>query len=420
METYVIEGGHRLSGEVSISGAKNAVLGIIAAAVLHPDTYKIENVPHIKDVDMFLSILKKIGVKVDFKDNILILDTKDVNTYDCSNLSEEFNAMRASYYLLGAFLGRFGKAKIPTPGGCTIGKRPIDQHLKGFKKMGAEFSDVPDLVDVEIDEIEGCDIYLDCPSVGATINLMIGATLGKGKTTIFNAAKEPHIVDVANFLNLMGADIKGAGTDVIIINGVDSLHGCEHSVIPDQITTGTYMIAAAATEGDVRIKKTIPTHMQGLIQKLKDMGVQVEVNGDEIHVVGKKPFKGTTVITRPYPGFPTDLQQPLTALLTISDGKSVVVETMFENRFKFISELQKMGADCNVYNDTCIIEGVPKLSSSHVKTPDLRAGAALVIAALAANGTTVISDIDFIDRGYENFEQNLTQLGAKITREEAK
>lgn len=421
MDAYIIEGGKKLSGEVTMSGAKNAALGIIAASILCSDVSKIENVPHITDIDIFLDILNKIGVKSEFKDNVLTLDTRNVNTFDCLKLSEDFNKLRASYYLLGALLGRFKQARVPKPGGCVLGERPMDQHMKGFGILGSDVEDKYADIILEADKLKGDHIFLDVPSVGATINIMLAATLAEGKTVISNAAQEPHIIDVSNFLNLMGAKIRGAGTSTITIEGVspESLHGCSYSVIPDQIATGTYMIAAAATNGDVTIKNAIPKHMESLTEKLIEMGVKVETDGDEIHVVGGEgPIKGVKIETQPYPGFPTDLQQPLGALMTIAQGNSIIEENLFEDRFRYITELKKMGAQANVFDRTCLINGISELHPARVETPDLRGGAALVIAALSADGTSEITNIELIDRGYEHFDKNLRKLGADIKRVE--
>lgn len=419
MERYVIEGGHPLKGEIEVTGAKNAVLGIIPAAILASDTFQIENVPQINDVQKYISILEKLGAKVEFEGNDFKLDTTGVNTYDCAPFEDEVSKMRASYYLLGALLGRFGEASVPLPGGCSIGDRPIDLHMKGFRALGADVDIRHGMINVKADKLKGANIYLDFVSVGATINIMLAAVLAEGITVIENAAREPHVVDVANFLNQMGARIVGAGTDTIKIYGTDKLHGCNYSVVPDQITTGTYMIAAAATEGDVFIKNAIPKHMEALTSKMREMGIDVETSSDGIRVRAKRPFKGANVKTLPYPGFPTDLQQPLAVLMMLADGRSTINESIFDNRFKYIEELRKMGADAVVSKNICFITGVPKLLSSKITATDLRAGAAAVIAGLAAEGTTVVSDIHYIDRGYEKFEENLSKLGAKIRREKS-
>lgn len=418
METYIIEGGHKLSGEVSIMGAKNAVLGIIPATILGAGHSNLDNVPNINDVIKYLSVLEKLGADVKFKDNIIEIDTENISTSDCSPFQDEISNMRASYYLLGALLGRYKEATVPFPGGCSIGERPIDLHLKGFKALGAEVECEHGQVHIKADKLKGGRVYLDFVSVGATINIMLAAVLAEGTTIIENAAKEPHVVDVANFLNHMGANIKGAGTDTIRIYGVEKLHGCDYSVVPDQITTGTYMIAAAATEGDVLIKNAIPKHMEALTSKLTEMGVEVNLKDEGIQVIGKKPLKSVDIKTLPYPGFPTDLQQPMAVLMMLADDVSQINESIFDNRFKFIDELRKMGAKAKVSGNICTIMGVDELSAAKVRATDLRAGAALVIAGLVADGTTEISEIHFIDRGYEKLEENLTSLGASIKRVE--
>ncbi|MEG0075098.1 MAG: UDP-N-acetylglucosamine 1-carboxyvinyltransferase [Eubacterium sp.] len=418
MDTFIIEGGHPLRGEVTISGAKNAVLGIIPAAILCSCSSKIDNVPDIKDVNKIVNILEKMGAEIYRENDTLVIDTVKPISYDCSEYEEETGKMRASYYLLGALLGRYHKAIVPLPGGCNIGDRPIDQHIKGFKALGAEVKIEHGQVKMEADRLIGTDIYLDVVSVGATINIMLAATRAEGLTVIENAAKEPHIVDVANFLNLMGANIKGAGTDTIKIKGVEEMHGCEYSVVPDQITAGTYMMAAAATCGNVLVKNIIPKHMEAVTAKLREMGVEIIEEDEGIRVIGKRPFKAVTVKTLPYPGFPTDLQQPMAVMMTLATGNSAIMESIFENRFKYVDELRKMGADININGRVANIIGVPTLSGTKIKATDLRAGAAMVIAALVADGETRISDIQYIDRGYEKLESNIKNLGGIIRREE--
>ncbi|MGI6108580.1 MAG: UDP-N-acetylglucosamine 1-carboxyvinyltransferase [Eubacteriaceae bacterium] len=420
MEYFIIEGGHQLNGEVSITGAKNAVLGLIPASILCGCASKIENVPDIRDVNKYLDILEKLGVEVYREGDNLFLNTESIESADCSPFDEEIGKMRASYYLLGALLGRFGHAVVPLPGGCSIGDRPIDQHIKGFEALGATVKIRHGMVFVDADKLTGARIYLDMVSVGATINIMLAAVLAEGVTYIENAAKEPHVVDVANYLNLMGANIKGAGTDTIRIYGVDTLHGCEYSVIPDQITTGTYMMMAAATEGNVLIKNVIPRHMDAVSAKLREMGAEIIEEGDGIRVIGKRPLKPVKVKTLPYPGFPTDLQQPMAVLMTIANGTSSITESIFENRFKFVDELRKMGAEATVTGRTCTFNGVEELSGTRIRATDLRAGAAMVIAGLVADGETKITDIHYIDRGYEHLEQNIRNLGGVIYRERNK
>ena len=417
MEYYIIEGGRRLNGEVSITGAKNAVLGLIPASILCGCASKIENVADIRDVQKYLDILEKLGVEVYREQDNLYLNTENIESSDCSPYEEEIGKMRASYYLLGALLGRFGKAVVPLPGGCSIGDRPIDQHIKGFEALGATVKIRHGMVYVEAEKLTGARIYMDVVSVGATINIILAAVLAEGVTYIENAAKEPHVVDVANYLNLMGANIKGAGTDTIRIYGVDSLHGCEYSVIPDQITTGTYMMMAAATQGNILIKNVIPRHMDAVSAKLREMGVQVIEEDDGIRVIGKRPLKPVKVKTLPYPGFPTDLQQPMAVLMAVANGSSSITESIFENRFKYIDELRKMGAEATVTGRTCTFNGVEELSGTRIRATDLRAGAAMVIAGLIADGETKITDIHHIDRGYEHLEDNLRNLGGIIRRE---
>ena len=417
MDTFIIEGGHPLNGEVAISGAKNAVLGIIPAAILCSCSIKIDNVPDIKDVNKIVAILEKMGAEIYRENDTLIINTDKPINYDCSEYEEETGKMRASYYLLGALLGRYHKAIVPLPGGCNIGDRPIDQHIKGFEALGAKVLIEHGQVKMTADRLIGADIYLDVVSVGATINIMLAATRAEGMTIIENAAKEPHIVDVANFLNLMGANIKGAGTDTIKIKGVDEMHGCEYSVVPDQITAGTYMMAAAATCGNVLVKNVIPKHMEAVTAKMREMGVEIIEEDNGIRVIGKENIKGCKVKTLPYPGFPTDLQQPMAVLMSIASGQSVITESIFENRFKYVDELRKMGAEIAINGRVANITGVPTLSGTKIKATDLRAGAAMVIAGLIAEGETRITDIQYIDRGYEKLESNIRSLGGIIRRE---
>jgi UDP-N-acetylglucosamine 1-carboxyvinyltransferase len=416
MEELIIEGGHSLRGEISISGAKNAVLGIIPAAILCGCETRIENVPHIKDVSKMITLLECIGGKIKRHNHTLSINTYNITEYDCRNYATEIDGMRASYYLLGALLGRFKNAIVPLPGGCNIGDRPIDQHIKGFEALGAKITIEHGFFIAEANELKGADIYLDVRSVGATINIMLAASRAKGVTIIENAAKEPHIVDVANYINLMGGNIKGAGTDAIRITGVDTMHSCEYSVIPDQITSGTYMLAAAITEGDILLKNVIPKHLESISAKMVEMGVKIIETDEGVRVIGKKPFSQTHIKTLPYPGFPTDLQQPMAVLMCLADGVSSVTESIFENRFKYIHELRKMGANITVNGRTATITGVDSLSATTLEATDLRAGAAMVLAGLVADGTTRVVNIGHIDRGYENIECNLSSLGAKIKR----
>ena len=416
MEAFIIEGGNPLHGEVTISGAKNAVLGIIPAAVLCACTSKIENVPDIKDVNKMVDILEKLGAEIYREKDTLIINTEKPISYDVSDYDEETGEMRASYYLLGALLGRYRKAIVPLPGGCNIGDRPIDQHIKGFQALGAKVVIEHGYVKMDAPKLKGAHIFFDVVSVGATINVMLAAVRADGLTVLENAAKEPHIVDVANFLNLMGANIRGAGTDVIKIRGVDEMHGCEYSVIPDQITTGTYMMAAAVTRGNVLIKNVIPKHMDAITAKLTEMGVEVREEDDGIRVIGKRPLKAVNVKTMPYPGFPTDLQQPMAVLMAIARGTSTITESIFESRFKYVDELRRMGAIVSINSRTASITGVKTLSGTKIRATDLRAGAAMVLAGLIADGETKITDIIHIDRGYENLQENFQGLGAIIRR----
>jgi UDP-N-acetylglucosamine 1-carboxyvinyltransferase len=416
MSKFVIEGGSKLKGKVNIGGFKNAAVAIIPATILCPGKCIIQNIPRINDVEVFEKILTEIGAKVEFlDDSSMSIDASLVEEcYLKNGLSKK---MRASYYLLGAGLGRFKKASTLLPGGCDIGDRPIDQHIKGFEALGATVEISPDgRVSVQADRLVGTKIYLDVVSVGATINIMLAAVYAEGKTVIENAAKEPHIVDTANFLNAMGANIKGAGTDVIRINGVNKLAGCTYRVIPDQIEAGTYMIAAAATKGDLIIDEIIPKHMEPITAKLKEMGMGVEEYGDSIRIFYEKELIPVNIQTLPYPGFPTDLQQPMTVLLSTLKGESTVVEGVSEDRFKYVNEINKMGANIEFTKKQAKIKGVDNLMGSVVQATDLRAGAALMIAGLMAEGLTEIIDIYHIDRGYENIENKFMNLGAKIKR----
>src|SRR6056297_3540862 len=415
MTKLVIEGGTRLKGKVNISGFKNAALAIIAGTILSDKKCVIENLPVIKDVIVYKDILKKLGAEVEFNEKgILVVDGSGIK--DCNLLNGLTKKLRASYYLLGAGLGRFKEVTISYPGGCDIGVRPIDQHIKGLEALGGEFTIEDGLINVKADRLIGNKIYLDVVTVGATINIMLAAVYAEGKTIIENAAKEPHVVDAANFLNAMGADIRGAGTDVIRINGVEELHGCNYSVIPDQVEAGTYMISAALTKGDVIINNVIPKHLEPITAKLKEMGMGIEEYGDSLRVFYNKKLKPVNIKTLPYPGFPTDLQQPMTVLLSTVEGDSIVIESIFENRFKYIEELLKMKADVKVEGRTAVIKGVNKLKSAEVRATDLRAGAALVLACLAAEGTSSVLDVYHIDRGYEFIENKFMNLGAKIKR----
>ncbi len=414
MEKIIIEGGHPLKGEVAISGAKNSALAILTASILADSKSTIKNLPDIRDISYLKQMLLQMGAKVEGEKGILVIDGGTVNKHKIEmDLAKK---MRASYYFLGALLGKFKKAEVPFPGGCDIGVRPIDLHIKGLEALGAKIKISHGMIKAKATELVGASIYMDQVSVGATINVMLAACMAKGVTTIENAAKEPYIVDTANFLNAMGANIKGAGTDVIKIKGVEALHGCDHSVIPDQMEAGTFMAAAAATKGDVLITNVIPTHLDAVSAKLREMGVEVTESEDAIRVryIGKT--KAVNIKTLPYPGFPTDMQQPMSVLLALSDGTSIITESIFESRFKYLDELKRMGAKIKVEGRVAVIEGINKLSAAPVYATDLRAGAAMVVAGLAAEGKTEISNIGHIDRGYEKLEEKLTNLGAKIHR----
>lgn len=413
-EKLRIHGGVRLEGEVSVSGGKNAAVAIIPAALLADSPSTIENIPDINDVHIMIKMLKWLGAEVAFKDNVLQINPLGVEKFNPPY--ELASKIRASYYFAPVLLGMFHRAEVPLPGGCNIGARPIDQTVKGMEALGAEVEVRGGVLVTRSDELIGGDIFLDMPSVGATVNSMLTAVSASGTTCIHNAAKEPHIVDLANFLSSMGASVKGAGTDMIRIRGGRHLHGTNYTVVPDQIETGTLMIAAAATGGDVVISGAIPTHMEALSAKLLEMGVSVTSADDWIRVRSNGNFRAVNVKTQGYPGFPTDLQQPLSALLTVARGTSIVTETVYESRFKFLDELSKMGADVRVIESSAIINGVEKLVGARVCATDLRAGASMVIAALMAEGTTEISGVSYILRGYERFDEKLCKLGAQVER----
>lgn len=414
MEKFVIKGGKPLRGSVQISGAKNSAVAILPAALLADTPSVIDNLPDIKDIELLAQMIRNLGGKIEKKKHEVVIAPEGLNSfYPPRDLASQ---MRASYYLIGALLSRFNEAVIAMPGGCNIGVRPIDQHIKGFEALGAETTIEHGLIRIKADKLVGNHIYFDVVSVGATINLMLAAVKAEGVTILENCAKEPHVVDVANFLNAMGANIKGAGTDTIKITGVDKLHGCHYTIIPDQIEAGTYMVAAAATKGDVYIKGVIPNHLEAIIAKLVEMGVIVEEYDDMIRVRREGPLKHVDIRTLPYPGFPTDMQQPFAVLLALADGISVITENIYENRFKYLNELKKMGAKVRVEGRTAIIEGVEKLTCAPLYATDLRAGAAMVIAGLAAEGTTEVMEVYHIDRGYEAMEVKLQQLGADIVR----
>lgn len=417
MEQYVIKGGNPLYGEVEIGGAKNAALAILSAAIMTDETVTIDNLPNVRDINVLLQAIEEIGAHVERVD---IHKVKINGSFIRGvNVDNEFiRRIRASYYLIGALLGKYKHAEVALPGGCDIGSRPIDLHMKGFRSMGADIDIAHGLVIARAKELKGTHIYMDKVSVGATINIMMAAAMADGKTVIENAAKEPHVVDVANFLNSMGANIRGAGTDVIRIVGVEKLHATEYSVIPDQIEAGTFMFAVAATGGNVLVKDVIPKHLEATTAKLLEVGCQVEEFDDSVRVISDGHLKHTQVTTLPYPGFPTDMQPQMAVLLGIAEGTSTVTESIFENRFKYVDELTRMGADIKVESNIAIISGVKRYTGARVNAPDLRAGAALVIAGLAADGITVVDDIYYIQRGYEALEEKLTKIGAKIARVE--
>lgn len=416
MEQYIIKGGKPLKGEVLISGYKNAALGIIAAAIMTDETVKIENIPNISDIEILLQIIEGLGAKVDrINKNTIKINASNIHTVKAD--SDSVRKIRGSYYLVGALLGRFKEAQIALPGGCNIGSRPIDRHIKGFDALGAKVNIEHGCICAKADKLIGTSIYFDEFSVGATINVMLTACMAEGQTTIENAAKEPHVVDVANFLNSMGANIKGAGTDVIRIKGVKKLHGSDYSIIPDQIEAGTFMFAAAATNGDVLVKNVIPKHLEAFTAKLLEVGVQVIEYDDLVRVIGENRPGSTHVKTLTYPGFLTDMQPMMTTLLTISEGTSIVTESIFENRFKFADELLKMGASIKVVEgNTAIITGVERLTGANVSACDLRGGAALVMAGLMAEGYTIVENIEYIERGYEDFERKMQKLGAAMEK----
>lgn len=419
MSYFKVTGNIPLKGEVSVSGSKNAALPILCATVLAGEPCRIENLPDIEDVNSLIEILTAMGAMVERpQEGVAIIDPSPIKEYRVS--TEMATKLRASYYMLGSLLGKYGYAEIAEPGGCSIGQRPIDYHLRGMRSLGANVIDRGGIITAEAKELRGADIYLDMASVGATINIMLAACRAKGRTTINNAAREPHVVDVANFLIAMGASIRGAGTDVIRIVGREELHGCTHPVIPDQIEAGTYMIAAAATKGNVIIKNLIPTHLEAISAKLMECGIEV-IEGDTgkeffIQVKADERPRAVNIRTLPYPGFPTDLQQPMTALLSVAYGNSFVQENLFEDRFNHVRELNRMGAKITVNGRTAAVAGVERLYGAEIQATDLRAGAAMIVAALMAVGTSIIRNVHFIDRGYEKLTDKLTALGAQIER----
>ena len=415
MEQYMVEGGNPLVGEVEIGGAKNAALAILAASVMTDETVLIENMPDVRDTNILLQAMQSIGVIVERVDRHSVKINASL-IHELVIEDDYIKKIRASYYLLGALLGKYNKAEVALPGGCNIGSRPIDQHIKGFKALGADVRIEHGLIITEAEKLKGSHLYMDVVSVGATINVMMAAAMADGMTIIENAAKEPHVVDLANFLNSMGANIKGAGTDVIRIRGVERLHKTEYTIIPDQIEAGTFMFAAAATRGDVTVKNVIPKHLESISAKLMEIGCEVEESDDAVRVVASRPLNHTHVKTLPYPGFPTDMQPQITVALGLSQGTSIVTESIFENRFKYVDELTRKGANIKVEGNTAIIDGVGRYTGASITAPDLRAGAALVIAALAAEGISTVDDIRYIERGYENFPEKLRCLGAMIEK----
>ena len=418
MEKFVIEGGHRLTGEVTISGAKNAVVAILPAVLLSDDVCRIENIPNISDVTTMIKILHEMGAKVRMINPTTVeIDPRPVNSHVVEQ--DLTRKMRASYYLIGALLGRYSKACVAMPGGCDFGVRPIDQHIRGFEALGAQVTiEKNAMVNVKADMLIGTSIYMDVVTVGATINVMLAAVKAKGLTVIENAAKEPHIVDLANFLNTMGADVRGAGTDVIKIRGVSHLHGCTYSIIPDQIEAGTFMVAVAAAGGRVHIKNIIPKHLESITAKLEECGVSVIEDDDSegLVVSSNGNLLRCNVKTMPHPGFPTDMQPQMTVLLSTAEGTSVVSESVWDNRFRYVDQLTRMGASIHVDGKVAVVEGVKQLQGATVRADDLRAGAAMIIAGLIASGTTEIENIEYIDRGYDDIVGKLTSLGAVIER----
>ena len=418
MEQYAIKGGNPLVGEVEIGGAKNAALPILAAAIMTDETVLIENVPDVRDTNALLQAMESIGVIVERLDRHTVkINGSQIHAHVIED--DLIKKIRASYYLIGALLGKYKEAEVVLPGGCNIGSRPIDQHIKGWKALGTKVDIAHGLISAKAEILKGSHIYMDVVSVGATINVMMAAAMAEGQTIIENAAKEPHVVDLANFLNSMGANIKGAGTDVIRIKGVNKLHKTEYAIIPDQIEAGTFMFAAAVTKGDVTVKNIIPKHLESITAKLMEIGCEVEESDDAVRVVASKPLMHTHVKTLPYPGFPTDMQPQIAVALGLSQGTSIVTESIFENRFRYVDELTRMGANIKVEGNTAIINGVNKYTGASVNAPDLRAGAALVMAALAAEGFSVIEEIHYIQRGYEDFELKLQSLGAQIEKVES-
>ena len=415
MDNFVINGGHELFGEVNISGAKNAAVAIIPAALLAEDTVRIENIPKISDVQLIIEILSRMGAEI----KVVNKNTLDINTTNINYQSipyELTSHFRASYYLIGAMLGRFSKADVALPGGCDFGVRPIDQHVKGFKMLGAQVDIIDGVVCAKAEKLVGTPVYMDVVSVGATINIMLAAVKARGLTVIENAAKEPHIVDLANFLNSLGAEVRGAGTDVIKIRGGEKMHGCTYSIIPDQIEAGTYMVAAAACGGDVLVKNVIPKHLESITAKLEEAGAEVIEYDDAVRVTRFKALSKCNVKTMPHPGFPTDMQPQMAVLLSIANGTSILSESVWDNRFQYVQQLLRMGADIQVDGKVAVIVGVPRLDGTTVRATDLRAGAAMIIAGLVAEGVTTVEDTIYVERGYEDVVEKFSALGADIKR----
>lgn len=413
MNQYIMKGGNPLVGEVQISGAKNAALGILAASIMTDENVVIENLPDVRDINVMLEAIEEIGARVERlgRHGVRI----NASTIHEVSVDDDYiRKIRASYYFIGALLGKYKSAEVPLPGGCNIGSRPIDQHLKGFRALGAKIEIERGAVLAHAIDLVGGHVYLDVVSVGATINIMMAAALAEGLTILENAAKEPHVVDVANFLNSMGANIKGAGTDIIRIRGVRKFHGTEYSIIPDQIEAGTFMCGAAVTRGDVTVKNVIPKHLEAISAKLLEIGCEVIEGDDEVRVVGRPRQRSTNIKTLPYPGFPTDMQPQMAVTLALTTGTSMITESIFENRFKYVDELTRMGGSIKVEGNVAVIDGVKGFTGAQVESPDLRAGAALVLAGLAADGFTVVDEIGYIQRGYECFEEKLQKLGAAI------
>lgn len=415
MEQYIIKGGTPLVGEVVIGGAKNAALAILAAAIMTDETVHIDNLPDVNDINVLLEAMEGIGARIKRIDRHTV-EISGGSVHDFSIDYDYIKKIRASYYLLGALLGKYKHAEVALPGGCNIGSRPIDQHLKGFRALGAEVEIEHGKILADSERLVGSHIYFDVVSVGATINVMMAASMSDGMTILENVAKEPHVVDVANFLNSMGANIRGAGTDVIKIKGVSKFHGTEYSIIPDQIEAGTFMFGAAVTKGDVTVLNVIPKHLEATIAKLVEIGCEVEEFDDAVRVVSKGKLRHAQVKTLPYPGFPTDMQPQMGVALALCEGTSTITESIFENRFKYLDELARMGAVSKIEGNSATIEGVEGFSGARVSAPDLRAGAALVLAGLAAEGITIVDDIVYIQRGYERFEEKLRELGAEIEK----